>query len=147
MSVILRLLWLWRNDLKVDFTNLTVQWRSDAEDSLITLLLKETTIEGLMRKLRDLEVNYIVQRLQIIDSDELKSSATLISEVYKSLTEVFSETQTETLPLHHKSNYSIDLLKKTTSPFELMYNLSAKDLTVLQKYLNNNLTNSFIQSL
>ena len=76
-------------------------------------------------------MNYIMQKLQVADSDEQKNSATLIPEAYKSLTEVFSETQAEILPPHHKGNYLIDLLKRTTPSFKLMYNLSIKKLTVL----------------
>ena len=58
----------------------------------MTLLPEETTIEGLTRKLENLRVNYIMQRLQIADSDEQENSATLIPEAYKSLIEVFSKT-------------------------------------------------------
>ena len=111
----------------------------------MTLLLEENIIEGLMRKLRDLKVNYIVQEFQVADSDELENSATLIPEAYKSLTEVFSETQAGILPPHCKGDHSIDLLEGTTLPFDSMYNLSTKKLAVLQKYLNINLTNEFIQ--
>ena len=100
-----------------------------------------------MRKLRDLKMNYIVQELQVTDSDEQENSATLISEAYKSLTEVFSETQAGILPSYHKGNHLIDLLEGTTSSFRSMYNLSAKELAVLQKYLNINLINRFIQPL
>ena len=113
----------------------------------MTLLLEEKIIEGLIRKLRDLKVNYMMQELQMADLNELKNSATLIPEAYKSLTEVFSETQAGILPPHHKGNHSIDLLEETTLPFNSMYNLSAKELAVLQKYLNINLTNEFIQPL
>ena len=111
----------------------------------MTLLLEENIIEGLMRKLENLRVNYMVQELQVADSDEQEDSATLIPEAYKSLVEVFSETQAGILPSHCKENHSIDLLKGTTLPFDSMYNLSTKELTVLQKYLNINLINEFIQ--
>ena len=100
-----------------------------------------------MRKLRNLRVNYIVQELQIADSNEQEDSATLIPEAYKSLTEVFSETQVRILPSHCKEDHSIDLLKGTTPPFESMYNLFTKELAVLQEYLNINLINRFIQPL
>ena len=113
----------------------------------MTLLLEEIIIEGLARKLRDLRVNYIMQRLQITDPNEQKNSATLIPEAYKSLTEVFSETQAEILPSHYKEDHSINLLEGTTSSFKSMYNLSVKKLAVLQKYLNINLINRFIQPL
>ena len=88
-----------------------------------------------------------MQKLQVANSDELENSATLIPEAYKSLTEVFSETQVRILPSHYKGDHSIDLLEGTTLSFEPMYNLSTKKLTVLQKYLNINLINEFIQSL
>ena len=97
----------------------------------MTLLLEETTIEGLMRKLRDLRVNYIMQDLQVADLDEQENSATLIPEAYKSLTEVFSETQVKILPSHCKDDHSIDLLEGTTLPFESMYNLFIKELAIL----------------
>ena len=147
MPVILELPWLQRNKLRVDFTNLSVQWRSDAENSLTTLLLEENTIEGLARKLENLRVNYIVQELQVADPDEQEDSAMLIPEAYKSLAEVFSETQAGILPPHHKGDHSIDLLKGTTPPFDSMYNLFTKELAVLQEYLNINLINRFIQPL
>ena len=83
----------------------------------------------------------------MVDLNEQENSATLIPEAYKSLTEVFSETQAEILPSHHKEDHSIDLLKGTTLSFRSMYNLSIKKLTVLQKYLNINLMNEFIQPL
>ena len=98
-----------------------------------------------MRKLEDLRVNYMMQGLQVADSNELKDSATLIPEAYKSLTEVFSETQAEILPSHCKEDHSIDLLEGTTPSFSSMYNLSVKELAVLQEYLNINLINRFIQ--
>ena len=97
----------------------------------MTLLLEENTIEGLMRKLEDLRMNYMMQELQMADSDELENSVTLIPEAYKSLTEVFSETQAGILPSHCKGDHSIDLLEGTTPPFEPMYNLFMKELTVL----------------
>ena len=81
------------------------------------------------------------------NSDEQKNSTTLIPEAYKSLTEVFSETQAGILPPHCKGDHSIDLLERTTLPFKSMYNLFTKELTVLQKYLNINLINRFIQPL
>ena len=122
-----------------------VQWKSDAGNSLTTLLPEETTIEGLIRKLEDLRVNYIMQGLQMADLNEQKNSTTLIPEAYKSLTEVFSETQAGILPPHCKGDHSIDLLEETTLSFRSMYNLSVKELAVLWKYLNINLTNGFIQ--
>ena len=83
----------------------------------------------------------------MVNFDEQKDSTTLISEAYKSLTEVFSETQIKILPSHYKEDHLIDLLERTTLPFRLMYKLSIKKLTVLQKYLNIKLTNEFIQPL
>ena len=97
----------------------------------MTLLLKETTIEGLIRKLEDLRMNYIMQELQVADFNEQKNSATLISEAYKSLIEVFSETQIRILSSYYKGDHSIDLLERTTSSFKSMYNLSIKKLAVL----------------
>ena len=113
----------------------------------MTLLLEENIIEGLIRKLRDLKVNYIMQGLQVADLDEQENSATLISEAYKSLAEVFSETQAGILPPHCKEDHLIDLLERTTLSFRSIYNLSVKELAVLQKYLNINLINEFIQPL
>ena len=49
------------------------------------------------------------------------------------------------MPSHYKEDHSIDLLKGTTLSFKSMYNLSVKKLAVLQKYLNINLINEFIQ--
>ena len=89
----------------------------------------------------------MMQELQVADLDEQENSATLIPEAYKSLTEVFSETQMRILPSHHKGDHSINLLEGTTLSFRSMYNLSAKELAVLQEYLNINLTNRFIQPL
>ena len=120
-----------RNNLRVNFINLTVQWRLNAGNSLTTLLLEEIIIEGLMRKLRDLKVNYIMQKLQVINLNEQEDSAILIPEAYKSLIEVFSETQAGILPSHHKEDHLIDLLEGTTSSFRSMYNLSVKELAVL----------------
>ena len=48
---------------------------------------------------------------------------------------------------HYKEDHLIDLLKGTTLSFKSMYNLSIKELAVLQKYLNINLINEFIQPL
>ena len=92
-------------------------------------------------------MNYIMQELQIVNLNEQKNFTTLISEAYKSLTEVFLETQAEILPSHYKDDHSIDLLEGITLSFRSMYNLSVKELTVLQEYLNINLTNEFIQPL
>ena len=146
MPVILGLPWLQQNDPKVNFTNLTVQWWSVEEDSPLTWLPEETTIEGLAKKLGDLRVNYIVQGLQVVDlDDDLESFANLIPEAYQLLAEVFLEAQAETLPLHREGDHSIDLLEGTTPPFGPMYNLSAKELAVLPEYLDINLANGFIQ--
>ena len=86
-----------------------------------------------------------MQELQVADLNEQENSAMLITEAYKSLTEVFSETQMRILSSYYKEDHSIDLLEGTTSSFKLMYNLSVKKLAVLQKYLNINLINRFIQ--
>ena len=146
MPVILGLPWLRRNDPKVNFTNLTVQWRSAEEDSPLTRLPEETTIEGLAKKLGDLKVNYIVQELQVVDlDDDLESLTNLIPEAYQPLAEVFSEAQAGTLPPHCEGDHSIDLLEGTTPPFGPMYNLSAKELAVLREYVDINLANGFIQ--
>ena len=59
---------------------------------------------------------------------------------------IFSEAQTETLSLHCEEDHAIELLERTTSSFESMYNLSVKKLKVLQQYLDVNLKNEFIQS-
>ena len=56
-----------------------------------------------------------------------------------------SEALAETLPPHREGDHSIDLLEGTTPPFGPMYNLSAKELAVLQEYLDINLANRFIQ--
>ena len=87
----------------------------------------------------------MMQGLQIANLDEQENSAMLIPEAYKSLTEVFLEIQAGILPSYCKDNYSINLLEGTTLSFRSMYNLSTKKLTVLQKYLNINLINDFIQ--
>ena len=70
----------------------------------------------------------------------------MISEAYLFLAKVFLKTQMKTLSSHYDENHIIKLLKRTTLSFELIYNLSVKELTVLQKYLNTNLKNRFIQS-
>ena len=145
MSLILRLLWLWQNNLKVDFINLTVQWRTVTEDSQLSSFSENNLWDSLMRKLKDLQMNYIMQRLQVIDLKDQKSLSALISEVYCKLTEIFSKAQTETLSLYCEENHAIELLKRTTLSFESMYNLSVKELKVLQQYLNVNLKNEFIQ--
>lgn len=108
---------------------------------------EETTWDSLTRKLKDLQMNYMVQELQVVESDDLNSSGVVISEAYCGLAEVFSEIQAETLSPHCKGDHAIELLERTTLPFELMYNLSVKELKVLQKYLNTNLENRFIQPL
>ena len=77
-------------------------------------------------------MNYMMQRLQVIDSEDQKSLSALISEVYCKLTKIFSEAQTETLSLYYKENHAIKLLKRTTLSFESMYNLFMKKLKVLQ---------------
>ena len=127
--------------------NLIVQWRTVAENNQFSSLSENNLWDSLMRKLRDLQINYIVQRLQVIDSEDQKNLSALISEVYCKLTEVFSEAQTETLSLHHKGDHAIELLERTTLSFKSMYNLSVKELKVLQQYLDVNLKNNFIQPL
>ena len=90
-------------------------------------------------------MNYMMQKLQVMNSENQKSSDTLVSETYCRLIEIFSETQTETLSSHWEENHAIKLLKRTTLSFESMYNLSVKELKVLQQYLDVNLENEFIQ--
>ena len=144
MSLILRLSWLQQDNSKIDFINLQVQWRTAVKD--IQSSSSEKTIwDSLAKKLEDLKMNYIIQKLQVIELKDQKSSGTSISEVYCKLTKVFSEVQTETLSLHHEENHTIELLERTTLSFELMYNLFTKELKVLQQYLNVNLKNRFIQ--
>ena len=83
----------------------------------------------------------------MINLKDQKSLSALISEVYCKLVKIFSEAQTETLSPHHKRDYAIELLKRTTLSFESMYNVSVKKLKVLQQYLDINLKNNFIKSL
>ena len=84
----------------------------------------------------------MMQRLQVIDLKDQKSLSALILKVYCKLTKIFSEAQTETLSLHCEEDHAIELLERTTLSFESMYNLSMKELKVLQDV---NLKNEFIQ--
>ena len=131
MSLILRLSWLQQNNFKINFINLTLQWRTITENNQFSSSSENNLWDSFIRKLKDLQMNYIIQKLQVIDSEDQKSSSTLISEVYCKLIEIYSEAQTETLSLHYKENYAIELLKRTTLFFESIYNLSVKKLKVL----------------
>ena len=124
----------------------TVQWRTVTEDNQFSSSSKNNLWDSLMRKLRDLQMNYMMQRLQVIDSENQKSLSALILKVYCKLTEIFSEAQTETLSQHCEENHVIELLERITLSFESIYNLFVKKLKVLQQYLDVNLKNEFIQS-
>ena len=68
-----------------------------------------------------------------------------ISESYYDFAEVFSENKTNSLFSHCKQNYIINLIDEWILFFDSIYNFSEKKLTELQRYLNENLENDFIQ--
>lgn len=70
MSLILKLSWLQWNNLKIDFANFTIQLRLVADNNQLFSVLKRDIWDSLTRKLKDLKMNYIVQRLQVIDFDD-----------------------------------------------------------------------------
>ena len=63
MSLILELSWLQWNNLKVDFINLTVQWNSAVNVNQLFTDTEEIIWNSLTKKLRNLQMNYIVQNL------------------------------------------------------------------------------------
>ena len=67
--------------------------------------------------------------------------ASVISSVYADYEDVFSEIEMRHLPIHKKHNYIININDKNSS-YKSLYNLSDKELQVLQSYLNNTLTKS-----
>ena len=68
-----------------------------------------------------------------------------ISKLYHDFAEVFSESKTNNLFLYCEQNHVIDLIDEWILSFNFIYNLSEKKLTELQRYLNENLENDFIQ--
>jgi len=65
----------------------------------------------------------------------------VISSVYAEYENVFSEIEVKHLSAHRKHNYVIDTNDENFS-YESLYNLSDKELQVLQNYLNNILIKS-----
>ena len=68
-----------------------------------------------------------------------------ISKSYCDLAEMFSESKTNSLLSHCKQNHIINLINEWILFFNSIYNLSKKKLVKLQRYLNKNLENDFIQ--
>ena len=57
---------------------------------------------------------------------------------YTEYADIFSETDTNMLPASRSYDYSINLEGKQ-SPYELIYNLSEKELKTLHEYLQDSL--------
>ncbi len=76
----------------------------------------------------------------------LQGTATVssIPQTYADYADVFSKSEAECLSAHKKHNYVIDNNEKNSSHSPL-YNLSDKELQVLQSYLNDALVKSWIQ--
>ena len=79
---------------------------------------------------------------------KLKSYADLqsfVSEKYHNLIDVFERQKADKLTSHQKKyNIEIDLKSEKISNFELLYNMSQKELQVLQQYLDEYLAKKFI---
>jgi len=65
----------------------------------------------------------------------------VIFSVYAKYENVFSEVEVKHLSAHEKHDHIIDTKDKNSS-YESLYNLSDKELQVLQNYLNNILVKS-----
>ena len=70
MSLILRLPWLQQNNSKIDFVKLTVQWRTVTENNQLSFSTEKTFWDSLTRKFKDLQMNYMMQRLQVMNSED-----------------------------------------------------------------------------
>ena len=69
------------------------------------------------------------------------ATASSIPQAYADYADVFSKSEAECLSAHEKHNHVIDNNEKNSSHSPL-YNLSDKELQVLQSYLNNVLMKS-----
>ena len=107
----------------------------------------ELDFKILMKELESEDSSQIYQ-IHIENAESQDNTAQVeISKSYCNLAEVFSGSKTNSLFLHCKQNHVIDLIDGQILSFDSIYNFSEKKLTELQRYLNENLKNDFIQFL
>jgi hypothetical protein len=86
------------------------------------------------------DVNLAINSLRT--KEEWKS---LIPNEYHEFIELFSEKAAEKLPPHRPYDHSIPLLEGKSPPYGPLYGMSREELEALKKYLEENLTKSFIR--
>ena len=65
---------------------------------------------------------------------------------YHDFLDVFSQADSNILPLHHPYDYKISLIYEKTLPWGLLYSISQDELKVLKKYLKGNLGKGIIKA-
>jgi hypothetical protein len=65
---------------------------------------------------------------------------------YHEFADVFSKKEADKLPEHRPYDHTIPLQDGATPPFGGVYNLSETELTVLRKYLDDNIRKGYIKS-
>ena len=68
-----------------------------------------------------------------------------IPEEYHEFADLFSESESEKLPLHRSYNHTIPLKLGTTPPFGPIYSMSPKELETLKDYCEANLRKGYIK--
>ena len=105
----------------------------------------ELNLKTFMKELESEDSSQIYQ-IYIENAENQDDTAQVkISELYCDFAEMFSKNKTNNLFLHCEQNYVIDLIDEQILFFDFIYNLSEKKFTKLQRYLNENLKNDFIQ--
>ena len=78
-------------------------------------------------------------------SDSVSSLPPVITQYYTDFLDVFSEKESNTLPLHGPHDHQIPLVDGKAPPFGPIYPLSRTELQVLSDYLKENLEKGFIR--
>ena len=71
----------------------------------------------------------------LLSNVKLKDITVNVSTEYKDLSNVFEKTENLILSNHNLYDHAIDLKPERTSSFDLLYNLSAMELSMFRKYL------------
>ena len=116
------------NDVKVNFIGA----------GAFAYLAKQNKLQVHTISVRD--VNLAINSLRT--KEEWKS---LIPNEYHEFIDLFSEKAAEKLPPHRPYDHSIPLVDGKTPPYGPLYGMSRMELQALKKYLEENLTKSFIR--
>ena len=88
--------------------------------------------------------DFQVMQVQLETLDKSLEEPTILK-AYRVIANVFSPSNTNSLPPHRDEDHAIELEPGKTPPFGPLYNLSEYQLKTLREYIDENLANGFIR--